>query len=30
MPAPMFGQPSTVPQPPANMPVKGRWQPIGK
>jgi hypothetical protein len=30
MPAPMFRQPSTFPQPPANMPVKGRSRPIGK
>ena len=30
VPAPMFRQPSTVPQPPANMPVKGRSRPIGK
>ena len=30
MPAPMFGQPSTVPQPPVNMSVKGRSRPIGK
>ena len=30
MPAPMFRQPSTFPQPPANMSVKGRSRPIGK